>query len=224
MPLPTDLKFYEAMATQADVISAAIDSLDVQVSWSGLRVDGVADPSKFDPLFAAFTDYGGAEEALASFTQQIFCFGNVAVFCFNGRGKVWPPAWRFDPAYQPYAAQGALLEARNPPIVNDFGTPILEPALAAFKAYWAQQAASIRALEAYVRSPVGVPPTRGVRADEQARNAVLLAMGFEPRSDDLPHYLNPSKLRGDMKGLFEAQILRPFASMLGVNGAPSLAI
>lgn len=211
------------MALQADVITAAIESLDVQVSWAGVHVVGVADPTQVDPLFAAFAEYGGPEQALAAFTREVFCYGNVAVICAHGQAKAWPPWWRLDSNYAPHVSKGHLIEARNPPLVAGFGTPVVEPALAAFKAYWAQWGASIGALQAYVLNPVGPSPTGGMQAIDAARAAVFAAMGFQSHAGGFPQYLPAAKLRADVKALFESQILRPFATHMGIAGNPSLA-
>ncbi len=202
MPFPQDVRFYQAMAYEADLISVAIESLDVQVPWSGAHLVGVGEPERFRPLFDAFTDYGGTEDALAMFTREIFCFGNVALFCFQGRAKAWPAAWSFDPNYHRYAAKGQLIEVRRDPVVGGFGTPMLEPALATFKRFWAQQDANIRALGAYVRNPRGRPPIGSARADHQAQHQVLAALGFTVQPNDIAHYNQPGSLRDEIKALF----------------------
>jgi hypothetical protein len=226
MPFPEDIRWYQAMHSQADVISSAIDSLDVQVPWEGVRVIGIAgaDTEKLDPLIESLVEYGDLAGALRSFTKEMFVNGNVAIFVGGGGTKMWRPDWRQHDSHTSVASQGTVLEAkRPPPNASGHGTPVVKQGLAAFKAYWAQQDAHIRELEAYGRNPKGPPPPSRKANDLRAMNAVLGALGFGPwTGDDVPALLHPATLRSEMKGFFEAQILQPYAKLVGIAGTPAL--
>lgn len=220
MPFPQDRASYEQLVKLADSISTAIESLDVQVDWSGVRVVGVDDPEDFDPLFLALG--GDPEAALASFTREIFCYGNVTLAYANGQARAWPPWWASEQIYLDALPHVELLEAKNPPLAGSFGTPVLEPALDHFKAYWSLFTASIAALESHANNPATPPPRAGAQLTT-ARNKVLASMGFTPQPNDVAHYQHAAKLRRDMHALFESSILLPFANVEGITGTPRLA-
>jgi hypothetical protein len=215
------------MRTQSDVISAAIESLDVQIPWDSARVVGIAssDLSRLEPLFSALGEFGGLPEALRAFTAEIFTYGNLAVFVHERGVRTWPANWSGDQDRVNVANEGVVIEARRPPVgPNGHGTPVLEAGREAFERYWRQQAEHMRALEHYAANPVGSPPG-GAKADLAAMNDVLQAIGFEPwRRDDLPRYAHGSALRAEMKQLFESQILQPFAAAAGIAGTPSVVL
>jgi hypothetical protein len=228
MPFPSDLNFYRAMHHQSDVISAAIEGLDVGVAWSTAAITGVSatDVARFDPLISAFADYGGLPEALRVFTREIFCYGNVAVSVHAGRVTTWPPDWRTDAARATAAVQAVILEAHQPPTTAaGYGTPLIERGLVAFKQYLQLQNSNMKALQQYVAHPMGAPPLAAA-GEHQALNGVLQAVGFEPwdPNGDLPAYLSAGQLRADMRSLFETEILRPYASVVGVSAVPILQV
>lgn len=227
MPFPRDKALLTAMATQSDVISAAIESVGEQVRWTGARIVGVSpgDVAKFEPLVAAFAQVGDLVEALRAFTHEAFTYGNVSVYVDAEHVVVWSPDWRSDPAKVNAAAGGHVLEAKRPPVVGGFGTPSLDPGIARFASYLAQQNRDIASLQKYIAEPVGAPRISGRENDLAAMNAVLDAIGFGPwdPSGDLPHLRNPGQVRAAMKDLFEREILGPFAAVRGVGGTPLIA-
>jgi hypothetical protein len=228
MPFPADAAVYHAMYSQADVISSALESLAVQIDWSNARVDGMADVDfvNIEPLFTAFSKYAGVRGAMQAFTREIVCLGNVSVFAQPDRVWLWSPEWRDKPdaaEYHAVIASGQLFEAKRPPIIDGYGTPVIEPALSPFKSYWAIFNAQISALDAFTAKPSG-PIPHGSTQIGMMRDAVLQAAGFEPWTRDIPIFREPARLRAELADLFQQDLLTPFASHRGVQGNPRLVL
>lgn len=215
------------MDTQADVISAAIESLDVQVPWGGARLVGVEDSDVplLEPLFKALSEHDGLEGALQRLTHEVFVYGNVAVFVSDAVTKVWRPDWRQSQEHVDAALTGSVLEARRPPIGrNGYGTPAIEQGAEAFKRRWAGQAGHMAALQNFINDPVGDVPL-GAKQDQAATTAVLNAIGFDAfMGSDIPRYRHGRELRAEMRQLFEDELLRPYATLKGVRGTPSVVL
>ncbi len=215
-----ELPAYRDMARFGGALVTAIESLDVQVPWANARLTGVAaaDVDRFDPLLDAVSGQpgGGLEAALASFTREVFCFGNLTVFVANGGALAWQPDWRSSPEHVNAVAMGTLFEAKRPPIDGqNYGSPVLRAALGPYQQYVQLFGAQVALLQ-------GNPaPLGGVAAQVQAMNAVLRAAGFTPQPGGAV-YGNALGLRADMKALFEADLLRPYAAHVGIGGNPGV--
>jgi hypothetical protein len=227
MPFPQDNIWYERMAKQSSVISNCIESLSVQVSWTGLKIAGVpaAQVAAFGPLIEAFFEYGDLENALQVVTHELFTFGNLAIFVSNQRVLTWPPSWSMQAEYQQNVLSPGerVIEAKLAPVSNGFGTPALEPALVAFKAYWQAHNQQIAAMAAYAANPVGPVPV-SARQVLDAMNRVLSQMGFDPWTPggNTPNFRKAQVLRTLVKQTFERDILQPFGATAGVTGTPTL--
>lgn len=232
MPFPESMAAYKGLLSHAEVISTAIESLNVQVDWSKSRIEADPNlpPSRFVPLIRALADINSVPHALQDFTRRIFVFGNLTLFVGDdGTTKLWPSDWRtsekaadFEKAIREH---GKIVEVRRPPVVNGYGTPFVEAALAPFQSYEAVFNAQIAAMDALAQRPDGPIPS-GSQAIVRARNAVLIALGFDSApTNDLPLYRRASQLRDEIQRLFVEQLLRPYANMVGLDGnAVDLAI
>jgi hypothetical protein len=223
MPFLQDLPAYREMTRFGGELVAAIESLDVQVSWANATLVGVpaASVDDFDALFDAVSGQpgGGIERGLASFTREVFSFGNVAVFVAAGGALAWPPDWRTSNEHVNVLAQGTLLEAKRPPIgADNYGTPILQAALRPYQQYVRLHQAQMAQLHGGNPAPLG-----GVAAQVQAMNAVLQAVGFTP--DPGGAIYGPAQaLQTEMRTLFEVDLLAPFAAHLRIAGNPTIQV
>lgn len=218
---------YHAMTHLSDGISAAIRSLDVQVSWKSAQIIGLnpKDLRTIEPLWEAMRQHADLARALEQFTAELFCWGNFSLLVREDGNKVLRSDWREHAETAKAPHYGMILEAKLPPVMAGYGTPLLEAGVQPFRDYQHWQQTAFAQLAAWNKNPVGPMPGPPSHVDAAKMDAVLLAIGFGPWSrNDLPLYLHGAQLQARVAQLFETEILRPFCKLRGITDTPSLTL
>lgn len=227
MPFPEELPIYRILTEQCDVITSSLESLAVQVSWSGAKlVAPSTDHVAVDTLIGALANHrtGTLEDALATVTYNMFCFGNLALFC-NRNGAVisWPAWWSLESdRYAPTPSDGTVIELKRQPLdQSGFGTPRLRDGFRQAIVYLRQQNAHMAALQRFIDEPAGPLPL-GAAADKYAMDTFFEAIGFDPWDGrDLARLRNPSVLKAEVADLF-GDLLARYAAAVRLTQVPRL--